>query len=342
MLSGSAPSLYPADTHYGLLWYGKDEALEIPKRYPYKGDWGKSLSSCILLRENYPMPYKLNLLWLSIVEEKFYVIEEFLPQRALEDIWKEKIIEGRPFSHIIIGMAPYGNVALWFYSEQKSKFLAWMYANSVDIPIEEFIPQSSMSLHDYCLRYINSDSKVKGNFIKNGLPPRNLFDKYMQQFTYRYLPIYEKWCKDACQWIKYEEGEETIPEFEYIEESLYDGTHDKLHDDGLLKYHAAGKPKKIAVKWHIKKSEYTAYFWFDETIICEIFEKFYGAHRDTKVDFIIRIDAEQKKYELSLYRYGLKEPLVIPEDAYQLLVFKSKFEHYRSENYNQERGAWIW
>lgn len=130
--------------------------------------------------------------------------------------------------------------------------------------------------------------------------------------------------------------------FDYIEETLFDGTHDKLHDGGLMRYHQAGKPKKLRVQWHIKKSEYTAYFWFEDERIRKVFDKFYGAHPDTKTDFIIRIDAEERKYELALYRYGLKEPQIIPKDVYQLLVFKNKFEDYRSENYNQERGAWIW
>ena len=57
---------------------------------------------------------------------------------------------------------------------------------------------------------------------------------------------------------------------------------------------------------------------------------------------MIRIDSEKKIFELALYRYGLKEPQVISESAYQLFVFKNKFEYYRSENYNQPRGAWIW
>ena len=90
------------------------------------------------------------------------------------------------------------------------------------------------------------------------------------------------------------------------------------------------------------KKEYNCYIWFEEKLITSIFERFYGAHKDTKTDFIIRIDSEKRKYELALFRQGLKEPQIIPEDAYQLLVFKNKFEDYRSDNYNQERGAWIW
>lgn len=161
-----------------------------------------------------------------------------------------------------------------------------------------------------------------------------------RQFKYRYIIHLINQHENTLE--NGENTNELIGKFDYIEEKLFDGTHDKLNNGNLLKYHQAGKPKKLAIKWHIGKSEYSAYFWFEEEPIREVFDKFYGAHPDTKTDFIIRIDAENKKYELALYRYGMKEPQVIPENVYQLLVFKNKFEDYRSDNYNQERGAWIW
>ena len=199
----------------------------------------------------------------------------------------------------------------------------------------------TVTLDENCDFYINSDSRVKENLEKNGLPPRHLYDKYMQQFTYRYLPLFEHWDEDKREWTKYSD-EETSPEFDYIDEALFDGTHDKLHDGGLMNYHEAGKPKKLAVQWHIGKSEYTAYFWFEDEEIRAVFDRFYGTHPETKTDLMIRIDTEKKKFELALYRYGLKEPQVISESAYQLIVFKNKFEYYKSENYAQEKGAWIW
>lgn len=341
-ISGIAPTLYPTDTCYGLLWYNGEEALEIPKRYPYSGEWGDCISDCILLRTEYPMPWKLNVLWLSIIEQKFYILEELLPIKSLEYIWTHTGDISDLFSHIIIGMAPYGKVAFWFYGMKKSLFLAWLEAeNVIGLAHDEIEKKLPMSVDKLCDYYIKGNLAVKENFEKNGLPPRNLFDKYMQQFTYRYLLVIEKWDMDEKTWQKYKE-DEVAPVFDYIEEKLFDGTHDKLHNGGLMKYHQAGKPKKLRVQWHIGKSEYSAYFWFEDERIREVFDRFYGAHPDTKTDFIIRIDAEQRKYELALYRYGLKEPQIIPEDVYQLLVFKNKFEDYRSENYNQERGAWIW
>lgn len=161
--------------------------------------------------------------------------------------------------------------------------------------------------------------------------------RFTQQYLYRYAILF-KHRKDSDLSIK----ELELSKFVYVEDSLINGTYDKLHDTNLLNYHYAGIPQKIAIKWNINHKEYVAYFWFDDEKICSIFERFYGIHRDTETDFIILIDAENKKYELALFRQGLNEPRIIPEEAYQLIVFKNKFEDYRSDNYNQERGAWIW
>lgn len=343
-VSGSAPTLFPADTFFGLLYYSRDEALEIPKRYPFSGEWGQVLSTHLLDDDNCPMPRVLDIVWLSIVERKFYSKQCRLPFNAMEKLWEEKDEDTGEtrFSHLVVGMAPYGGIAIWMHGETKSILIGWLHGEEIKVDMKDFMPMNpTVTLDENCDFYINSDSRVKENLEKNGLPPRHLYDKYMQQFTYRYLPLFEHWDEDKHEWTKYSD-EETSPEFDYIDEALFDGTHDKLHDGGLMNYHEAGKPKKLAVQWHIKKSEYTAYFWFEDEEIRAVFDRFYGTHPETKTDLMIRIDTEKKKFELALYRYGLKEPQVISESAYQLIVFKNKFEYYKSENYAQEKGAWIW
>lgn len=343
-LSGTAPLLFPTELFFGLLYYSREEALEIPKRYPYCGEWGQPSSIHLLEQETFPIPQLIDIVWLSIIERKFYSLVEKLPVNVMVELFAKSDKESGTeiFDHIVIGMAPYGGVAVWVYGVKKSVLVAWMQAEEIQVKMKDFMPLNPiMKLDENCAFYINNDPQVKEKLKKDGLPSRHLFDNYMKQFTYRYLCLFEKWDEDGEKWVQYEKGEVKF-EFEDIEDSLYDGTHDKLHDGGLLKYHQAGKPKKLRVQWHIGKSEYSAYFWFEDERIREVFDRFYGAHPDTKTDFIIRIDAEKRKYELALYRYGLKEPQIIPEDVYQLIVFKNKFEDYRSENYNQERGAWIW
>ncbi len=338
----SSSVYYLTEVYQGVVSSSNFE-VELPPMVSISNGWGNS-SNTTFFDPDSNLEYieelkELKLIYLSYTEHKFYHI-----------IYKFQIDLKKKFSglssdlRLLIGMAPYGGIAVWVRGFNKSVLVDWLKGSEIEVEMADFHPVNpDITLQEYCDSYINKDPIVKENLKMNGLPPRNLFDKYMQQFTYRYQPLFEKWDDgEEVKWQKYKEDDKQIPEFEYIEESLYDGTHDKLHDEGLLKYHKAGKPKKLAIKWHIKKSEYTAYFWFEDERICTIFERFYGAHPETKTDFIIRIDAEQKKYELALFRQGLKEPQIIPEDAYQLLVFKNKFEHYRSDNYNQERGAWIW
>ncbi len=341
-LSGVAPKLFPTESFFALLYNGSEQPMELPKEMPFSGEWGRSVSVWEPDTETFPLPCALDMVWLSITEQAFYSVEKPLPMDKLKSMFSKE--SKNLYDNIIIGMAPYGRVALWVCGDKKSTLLVWLKGESASVDIPDFLPENpNVTLQDYCDFYINNDLIVKQNLEANGLPPRDLFDNYMKQFTYRYIPLFELWNEDEEKWQKYtEEEQETKPEFEYIEEALYDGTHDKLHDGGLLNYHAAGKPKKLAVRWHIKKSEYTAYFWFEDEAIRAVFDKFYGIHPDTKTDFIIHIDAIKNKYQLALYRYGLKEPQILPEEAYQLIVFKNKFEHFRSENYDQPRGAWIW
>lgn len=274
---------------------------------------------------------EISINYISPIEEKAYIFTESLSNDCMLSYG-----EVDDYEFIKTECYPYGTVAIWFCGEKKSKLISHKKAKEIDL--SDYIKTNKKAFlltQDYYVSYTRENEEIKK------LPAKDLIVNYIKQFTYRYLFLFEHWDKDNDEWQKYYE-EETAPELDYIEEALFDGTHDKLHDGGLLNYHQAGKPKKLAIKWHIKKSEYTAYFWFEDEEIRTVFDRFYGAHPETKTDFMIRIDSDNKKFELALYRYGLKEPQVISESAYQLLVFKNKFEYYRSENYNQPKGAWIW
>ena len=348
IISGNAHYLYPAETHFGLFGLNNGSTIDIPQQFPFSASWGETVVDNVTMRDILPLPESFHLAYLSIVERKFYSLLIDINPNELNAFFSR--FTGKGITRLVVGMAPYGGTSLWLGNDKKQILLGWLIADETAIDMVDFLPeQSGMSLDDVCDFYINNDEAVRENLEVNGLPARDLFDRYMQQFCYRYLVMFEHWDEDEEQWVKPELDEDgqpvdgkPMPEFDFIEEALWDGTHDKLHDGGLMSYHMAGKPKKLALEWHIKKSQYTAYLWFDDELIRTAFEKFYGAHRDTKVDFIIRIDPEKNKYELALYRYGLQEPVVITENAYQMMVFKSKFEYYRSENYDQPRGAWIW
>jgi len=334
---GCAFDIAPILTHVALVSCSDTDVLSIPECLPYTGEWGNNETVSFLEESNHLLPKGIHVIFLSIVERKFYIVNDSLPIEEIYNLWNHG-----SFNKVVVGMAPYGGIAIWLNGTKNSVLVKWLHGSEINVDMKSFIPDNpDVNLEQLSSFYLNSVVEAKSYFEEHGIPPRNLFEGYMQQFIYRYLILFEHWDEDKRSWQKYNE-EEIKPQFYYTEEALFDGTHDKLHEDRLMNYHEAGKPKKLAVLWYVGKSEFTAYFWFEDEEIRAVFDRFYGAHPETKTDFMIRIDAEQNKYELALYRYGLKEPQVISESAYQLLVFKNKFEYYRSENYNQPKGAWIW
>lgn len=333
-ISTCSPYVYPVELLEASLTLDEKEIINVQKQYPLQGKWGHPSFIQELDEINFET-IRLKIYYLSVVEYRVYSVEKNIHAKSLINNNNEKVL-------LVLGMAPNGGVALWVFNKEKSFLLDWMQGNSLNICFDTILREKSgQSLRDICKKYISGDPIVNDFLKTNGLPPRNLFDKYMQQFNYRYVPHFMHWDDDAEDWLPYEEGEH-IPEFDYIEEALFDGTHDKLHDGGLLKYHSAGKPKKLAVKWHVKKAQYTAYFWMEEDIIADIFEKFYGAHPDTQADLELHVDYERNIFEFSFYRHGLRVPLYFSPDTYQLIVFKDGFERFRSENYDQPKGAWVW
>ena len=142
LVSGSAPALYPTDTFFGLLYYNRDEALEIPKRYPYSGEWGKPLSRHLMDRERYPMPGLLDIVWLSVTEGVFYSLMKILPTEQMEQLFSQTDKEnGEPlFEHIVVGMAPYGGVAVWTHGDKKSVLVGWYHAQEIEVDMKDFMP----------------------------------------------------------------------------------------------------------------------------------------------------------------------------------------------------------
>lgn len=297
--------------------YGQERAETCNlKKVDYTTEWDVPF----YIFDNKPdYPTKVVSIWYSYFDNKFF----FLSKKLNSDIFDQYKIEG-----IIAAFFPQGLMAIWARTNNATKLL---------------LNYKAQDITDYMLELIYNERGIPVEYDNENTDSLeiDLFDNYLKQFTYRYVPLFEHWDNDDETWQKHSD-EEIVPEFDYIEEALYDGTHDKLHDGGLLNYHEAGKPKKLAAKWHIKKSDYVAYLWFDDMKIRDAFEWFYTKYPDAKMDFIFHIDTENKVFQISFDCEEADEPMLLSEDTYQMIIFKSKFEYYRTPNYNQPRGAWIW
>lgn len=334
---------FPVELFQGLFFSeNKGSPFLVGGCSPSPRGWG--IPSTIYTGGN-PLLYNgIEMVWLSVLERKFYSVKYDFQVDKIKKLTELRDKEtGRPvYEQMLVGFAPFGGLAIWLYGMKKSVPLAWLCAEETHVDMKDFRPLTpSVSLDEICDSYFYGNRKQNSDESLNMPMSNDLYNGFMQQFTYRYEVQFGHWDDDKKEWKGYEE-DEIKPKFDYIEEALFDGTHDKLHDGGLMKYHEAGKPKKLALQWHIKKSDYSAYLWFDDIAIRSAFEQFYYKYSEAKMDFTFHIDTAKKVFQLSLNCDEAEEPMPLSEDSYQMIIFKSKFEYYRTANYNQPRGAWIW
>ena len=206
------------------------------------------------------------------------------------------------YNHCIVALLETSNYLIWVADDKSSKLI-----------------------------YPNNDKKELSKYSLE-------LQSKLKHFTYKYCFSNQSTglCDKDDMMTGYEVSDVQLREYRY------DGTYEQSNPNYLFEYHSNSIPKKLQICWTYGSNEYSAYFWFIDIAIISFFNRVYGLHANTKTDIQINAMPDAKKYELSLYRQGLKEPVVIPESAYQLIVFKNKFEDYRSENYNQPSGAWIW
>ena len=157
----------------------------------------------------------------------------------------------------------------------------------------------------------------------------------MRQYNYR--------CVLLNGYISFLNGTPELMEYEEIKVKLFDGTYDKTNDGSICQYHLGAIPKVLMIRWKEARNIYSSVcIWFYKEVSYNVFEHFYGKHPDTKTDLIVNINTVDKQLSISLFRPKLKSPIPIKDSGYEFIVFKNGLEQFRSDNYNQPCGAWIW
>ena len=337
------PRYYPVVVYRGFLNFGKDKEPRMINRGNFRrGDWGDATAPTIIDKYTYPFPVSLSLKWGAMTEKKAYALEAPLPKEQLEKLWQQKDKKGiELYDYLVVGTAPYGGVAVWLRGMFKSTLISWMKASEVDEEeVEDYL--QGVSLEKYCQLSLDQNEDIKDYLEKNGLPPIDLYDNWMKQYRYRYEAFEEFF--DGEQWLLYDDEDEYYDDLDVgsIEDQRFDGTHDQLCDDGLLNYHDAGCPKRLCVNWQEGRDDFTIYYWFDELRAPEFLKQYFMINAVERADIILRIDTRAKKYEIVFKSQEMPIPQVMPENTYQSLVFRNNNEYYRSDNFNQEDGAWDW
>jgi len=323
--SGNAPSLYPTTLFFGDFVFSDGEKLYIPESIPFAGTWGKTGKTHVLNNNLFPAPTAIDIIWLSLAENQFYSLEATLPKETIESLLAEvdEKTKEQKYEFITVGMAPYGGLAVWLSGNGIKTEVAWLQAEPTNVEMEDFAPDSRFSsIEEYVETYFKFCEEAYKNFQKNGLPDRMLFERYMQKFNYSITPKFE--------------NEEAI--FEGIELYYYNGELNTTNFGEHASNAMRAKPYKIVLNWSIGKVQYGGYFWTDEKKIIETFSNFYANNAQEKGELIIEVGESNEQFKFFLRNnYSVVE---IPVEEIEIIVFKNRFEFFRSENYSKPPQGW--
>jgi len=330
---------YPIKVLKGVAFCGKHQRDVY---FNSADTWGGKPHTVVIEVKKHPLPDKLELIWLSILEQECYSLNASIDTLKANQMWQKRNESARDetssFSHIICGIMPEGKVAVWFYSLNKIELLQVLSASKIQLPSSQLSPTAIKEIYDMAL----AEDEHLRSIAESGIKPYIHYKNWIAQFNYQYIGLEEFF--DGEKWQRYDVDDLFFDDldFDSIQDQRFDGTHDSLRDGGLMKYHDAGCPKRLAIKWHEGRNDLSAYYWFDEQMAPQSFISILMMNADGRSDVLLRIDTRANRYEIAIKGEYLVEPIVFPKESYQLLVFMNGNELYRSENFAQEDGAWEW
>ena len=321
--TGNAPLLFPTELVTGGFLFDDLTKVPIPVSEPFAATWGKPVSMHILPENHHPAPKFIFIIWFSIVEAKFYAVSEELPVELIETLLakKDEKTKKPEYNTIVAGMAPCGNLAVWLSGDEIITEVAWLQGAEAPIEIKDVIPKSTLTREEYAQRALSKCKTANKNFQKNGLPEPALFEQYMQKFNYRITPKLE----NAAVLKK-------------IERYYYNGelntTNSGEHTENTLR----AKPQKIVLEWNVGKAQYKGYFWTNETKIIETFDNFFNNDTEKEGELMIEVGNSNKDFKFVLQNTATA--IEIPAEDIEIIVFKNKFEFFRSKNYKKPPQGW--
>ena len=327
----SAHPLYPCELCYGYVYFEDGLSTYIPFTYGASPEWGRGLGTHLLNNDNkFTLPVSISIGWLSIVEKKFYELDDApLPKERIKELLEMTYVEDKKhrqlYSELVIGMAPYGGLAIWLNGVVQRTFVAWLQGKEADIDFSDYRSDSTQTTEEYCeWQLYNNNEKANENLQKNGFPGKELFENYMQQFNYKIR-------------VEFEDKEVLL---EWIEMWYYNGERDgaylPMSGEHAL-YAMRAKPYKITLHWNVGGSHYEGFFWTDENKIVGAFSEFYNGNMQKESELIIEIGADNLEY--GFYLSDASAKVQIPWDDMELIIFKDQ-QAFASHNYHRAEGKW--
>lgn len=172
---------------------------------------------------NAPLPEKLDMTWLSYVDNKFYTGEWKLPTEKIKQIFDEgfyyksgDIVEIKSYKSLNIGLGPKGMVVVWAMGSGHQIEIARFQAHETTID-PKLISENEkyMFEKDYAkdmLTYNGTISKdLREQIQKYGYPPIEAYEAYRERYLWKPKVILPEGCHITSIYVKMCDGEKEDP-----------------------------------------------------------------------------------------------------------------------------------
>ncbi len=331
--SASGQELYPMQLFFGEFIFENGGRSPIRKSPFFEAGWGNPVTGQDDCDNVKPVPHAIDIIWYSVMENKFYSVEAELPYEQIEKMLKQPHYNEktrRKYDCITAGMAPYGGLAIWLVGHGIRTAVAWLQGEEAEVDFHDFFPDYIYNREEYAKNIPKHSEEAYGNFLKNRLPVRMLFNRYMQQFNCRITPKFKN--KGAV--------------LESIKSYSYSGELNTKYSNGHLVNTMRAKPRKIWITWRLGNTKYDGLFWTDDNKIIDTFAKYYQNNVQKEGELVLEIGKNNNQFRIYLQDKnndpGNPTPVVeIPDEELQILVFKDEWECYRNPGYdNRVPGKW--
>jgi hypothetical protein len=213
-----------------------------------------------------------------------------------------------------------GSACMWI--EYSDITVAIFEGECVKISLDSVPSDYETNIKDIQKEYLsNSNHKQESNEINNAIR------RIMKRFNYN---------------ISLKDENEERYDVNSLDLICLDGSVRHFLGNDLFKFKQMAMPKKIALNWCRNKSDYNVYIWFDCKHTIGLFDERYKKSNNTGLNFVIIINNNGIVDEIYCFDQTDECLVKLPKKSYQILAFRNGFEEYRSENYNQPSGSWIW
>ena len=185
----SAPLLHPNEIINGHLYLEDGDQVYIPSSGINRMVWGKEGSLHTQGEDFKAIPVKLEIIWASYLENKYYGGSWDLPVEKIRALFEQGIQDWSTkkqitFSGVVVGCAPGGVVVVWVQSYNNQVEVARFQATETQVDIRKFVPGNPTITQKEYFDVSQSEPEAYENLKDKGLQ-LELWDLYRKKYNWR-------------------------------------------------------------------------------------------------------------------------------------------------------------